>query len=94
MGFGDRLTAWGEEKKGVKPMARLRAGVTRWKKKTLTQTDDARERSRFAPKIDIRSAQNRSQVFGDKPSLSIKELEKASRGQLCEPARLSAEVWG
>ena len=60
-------------------MARLLAGATRWEK-TLTQTDDARERSRFGFKIDIRSAKNRPQVFGDKQILSIKELEEASQG--------------
>lgn len=63
-----------EEKKGVNTTTRLPAQATRWKKKILTQTADTRERSGLGFKIDLRSAKNRSQVFGDKQIVSIKEL--------------------
>lgn len=73
VGLGDWLAVQGEKKKGVNTATRLPAWVTRWKKKTLTQTADARESSRFGFKIDIRPAKNRSQVFGDKQIANIKE---------------------
>lgn len=55
---------WEEGEKGVEKMARCPAFASRRKKKTLTKTADAMKRSRFGPKIDVGSAENKSQVFG------------------------------
>jgi hypothetical protein len=66
MGLGNWSAVWEEGKKLVQIVPGSVAWTTRWEKKTLSTTNDARDRSRFGLKINMGTAENRSQVFGDK----------------------------